>query len=241
MVRHDLFLVPLFALTLSVFQPFYLADALEYIPEHIEECVYKQIDHVDNFVDCKYSNTEDNVCQRNFKKLWKKLTRSRQGKAPVCSKEYPPSDPIISVVEACKSASFREQQCDKLTDAFLGLAHGDIDKDVCEDDKIRCPDGSYVSRNPKNNCKFYDCPVEKCSGSKKYCWDGSYVEQDPYDYCRYPDCPDCSGKKKYCPGGSYVYQDPDDDCRSPDCPRQSCSGSKKYCWDGSYVEQDPLS
>uniref|UniRef100_A0A7S4QZG5 Uncharacterized protein n=1 Tax=Ditylum brightwellii TaxID=49249 RepID=A0A7S4QZG5_9STRA len=175
MVRHDLFLVPLFALTLSVFQPFYLADALEYIPEHIEECVYKQIDHVDNFVDCKYSNTEDNVCQRNFKKLWKKLTRSRQGKAPVCSKEYPPSDPIISVVEACKSASFREQQCDKLTDAFLGLAHGDIDKDVCEDDKIRCPDGSYVGRNPKNYCKFYDCPVEKCRDTKKYCWDGSTI------------------------------------------------------------------
>mmetsp|Transcript_3035 Transcript_3035/g.4158 ORF Transcript_3035/g.4158 Transcript_3035/m.4158 type:complete len:335 (+) Transcript_3035:1-1005(+) len=239
MVRPNFSIAPLTALALSVFRFFFLADALEYIPEHSEKCVYQQIEYVSDLVDCAYSNTEDSVCQKKFKKLWKKLTRSQQGRAPVCSADYPPFASLVSVVGACKEASFREQQCDDLTDSFLELAHGGGDFGKCKDDEIRCPDGSFVGRDPQNNCKFYDCPFDGCSGSKRYCWDGSYVEQDPYDYCRYPDCPGCSNKKKYCWDGSFVYQDPRDNCKYPDCPDRGCSDVKKRCPDGSYVYQDP--
>lgn len=28
----------------------------------------------------------------------------------------------------------------------------------CTQDVKQCPDGSYVGRNPANNCNFYPCP-----------------------------------------------------------------------------------
>jgi hypothetical protein len=28
---------------------------------------------------------------------------------------------------------------------------------ACTDDVMQCPDGSYVSRDPLNNCQFYPC------------------------------------------------------------------------------------
>ncbi len=30
---------------------------------------------------------------------------------------------------------------------------------ACAQDVKQCPDNSYVSRNPANNCQFFDCPV----------------------------------------------------------------------------------
>ncbi len=30
---------------------------------------------------------------------------------------------------------------------------------ACTEDARECPDGTFVARNPANNCAFYDCPV----------------------------------------------------------------------------------
>lgn len=30
---------------------------------------------------------------------------------------------------------------------------------ACTADVMECPDGTFVSRNPANNCAFYDCPL----------------------------------------------------------------------------------
>ncbi|MEM4397837.1 MAG: hypothetical protein QW757_04405, partial [Candidatus Woesearchaeota archaeon] len=36
-----------------------------------------------------------------------------------------------------------------------------LKKVACTDDMKQCPDGSYVTRNPLNNCNFYPCPGEE--------------------------------------------------------------------------------
>ncbi len=41
--------------------------------------------------------------------------------------------------------------------ALLGCVEEERD---CAADVMECPDGTFVSRNPKNNCEFYECPVE---------------------------------------------------------------------------------
>ena len=30
---------------------------------------------------------------------------------------------------------------------------------ACTADVIECPDGTYVARDPTNNCEFFDCPI----------------------------------------------------------------------------------
>ena len=47
--------------------------------------------------------------------------------------------------------------------SFLMLALlGCIEEETgvfCPADAMECPDGTFVSRNPTNNCAFYDCSV----------------------------------------------------------------------------------
>lgn len=42
------------------------------------------------------------------------------------------------------------------------------DSAVCATDVMQCPDGSYVSRNPDNNCEFYDCEDDYQACYEKY-------------------------------------------------------------------------
>ncbi len=40
----------------------------------------------------------------------------------------------------------------------------------CDTDTFECDDGTFVSRNPNNNCEFYDCPVaQDCSPEEQIC------------------------------------------------------------------------
>jgi hypothetical protein len=38
-----------------------------------------------------------------------------------------------------------------------------LDGNSCWTDALQCPDGSYVSRNPNNSCKFEDCNASTCT------------------------------------------------------------------------------
>ena len=49
--------------------------------------------------------------------------------------------------------------------------------------------GSFVSRDPNNNCEFFDCP-EICDDTYYECADGSFVGRDPNNNCEFFDCPD---------------------------------------------------
>ena len=50
----------------------------------------------------------------------------------------------------------------------------------CTDDVKQCSDGSYVGRDPNNNCEFRPCPGEGvCINDVKQCPDGSYVKRVP--------------------------------------------------------------
>lgn len=50
----------------------------------------------------------------------------------------------------------------------------------CTNDVYQCPDGSYVGRDPNNNCEFRPCSGERaCTDDVKQCPDGSYVKRIP--------------------------------------------------------------
>lgn len=38
---------------------------------------------------------------------------------------------------------------------------------MCAADVKACPDGSFVGRDPMNDCKFKDCDTTACSASKE--------------------------------------------------------------------------
>jgi len=37
--------------------------------------------------------------------------------------------------------------------------HNEETTDFCTADALECSDGTFVARNPANNCEFFDCPV----------------------------------------------------------------------------------
>jgi len=63
---------------------------------------------------------------------------------------------------------------------------------ACLADVQECEDGSFVSRNPKKNCQFDDCPSTAtfCTDDAKECPDGSYVSRDYKNNCQFKPCPD---------------------------------------------------
>ncbi len=67
---------------------------------------------------------------------------------------------------------------------------------ACTMDAKLCPDGSYVGRDPQNNCEFKPCPTSVCITDTKLCPDGTYVPRDPQNNCEFKPCPgsDCSYK-----------------------------------------------
>jgi hypothetical protein len=67
---------------------------------------------------------------------------------------------------------------------------------VCAQDVMDCPDGSFVARDPENNCEFPACPEPQepeeklvCAQDVKECDDGSFVARDPNNNCEFKDCP----------------------------------------------------
>lgn len=93
----------------------------------------------------------------------------------------------------------------------------------CLDDVAMCRGGSFVRRDPENNCEFFPCPCDLvCTRDVKTCPDGSMVLRDPCNNCEFSECPCnaiCMGDTLPCPDGSSVSRDPCNECRFPPCPR----------------------
>ena len=69
----------------------------------------------------------------------------------------------------------------------------DIEEPIfCTQDVQECPDGSYVGRNPDNNCEFFACP-EANSDDEIFCTtdiiccDGKEMGRDPTTGCSCPE------------------------------------------------------
>lgn len=64
---------------------------------------------------------------------------------------------------------------------------------ACTMDAKVCDDGSYVGRNPNNNCEFFDCPSSNqlfCTQEVVICPDGTYVGRESQKNCQFKLCPD---------------------------------------------------
>ncbi len=63
---------------------------------------------------------------------------------------------------------------------------------VCAMDVFECEDGSFVSRDPANNCEFSPCSEKEpmiCTMDAKQCPDGSFVGRDGDNNCEFFPCP----------------------------------------------------
>merc|ERR1712048_66810 len=60
----------------------------------------------------------------------------------------------------------------------------------CTEDVKECDDGSFVSRNPLNNCEFNECRSSPmmCTKDVQECDDGSFVSRDPWNNCNFEAC-----------------------------------------------------
>jgi hypothetical protein len=63
---------------------------------------------------------------------------------------------------------------------------------ACTEEAMECPDGSFVGRNPSNNCAFDACPEAMilCTGDVQQCSDGSWVGRDANNNCEFKTCSD---------------------------------------------------
>jgi hypothetical protein len=63
---------------------------------------------------------------------------------------------------------------------------------ACTEEAMECPDGSFVGRNPANNCAFDACPEAMilCTGDVQQCSDGSWVGRDANNNCEFKTCSD---------------------------------------------------
>jgi hypothetical protein len=57
----------------------------------------------------------------------------------------------------------------------------------CTQDAMQCPDGSFVGRDPNNNCEFYPCE-NTCTKDAMQCPDGTIVGRDPNNNCEFYPC-----------------------------------------------------
>eukprot|EP01104_Vermistella_antarctica_P009007 TRINITY_DN22_c0_g1_i3.p1 TRINITY_DN22_c0_g1~~TRINITY_DN22_c0_g1_i3.p1 ORF type:complete len:383 (-),score=54.50 TRINITY_DN22_c0_g1_i3:45-1193(-) len=114
--------------------------------------------------------------------------------------------------------------------ALLFFASPSLANDVCTEEAKECPDGTFVARNPKNNCKFDECTMLVCTADVKLCADGfSYVSRDPSNGCQFQECP-CEPDEKKCEDGSSVSRDPDHDCTFKPCPfTVTCDNVDRKC------------
>eukprot|EP00562_Extubocellulus_spinifer_P002670 CAMPEP_0178472328 /NCGR_PEP_ID=MMETSP0696-20121128/1512_1 /TAXON_ID=265572 /ORGANISM="Extubocellulus spinifer, Strain CCMP396" /LENGTH=258 /DNA_ID=CAMNT_0020099511 /DNA_START=278 /DNA_END=1054 /DNA_ORIENTATION=+ len=85
---------------------------------------------------------------------------------------------------------------------------------------LRCPDNTWRTRDPANNCDFYSCgsSLGSCLSDVRQCTNpylNIYVARDPNAGCGYLSCPQtCTGEINEC-GQS---RDPFNSCNFPGCP-----------------------
>ena len=90
-----------------------------------------------------------------------------------------------------------------------------ITTNVCAQDVQQCPDGSYVARDPANNCNFKPCPTRICPDPiMPACASGTTPEKKSdekncvYYYCKTIPCPEVS--KPVCADGQSMTTKHDD-------------------------------
>jgi hypothetical protein len=94
---------------------------------------------------------------------------------------------------------------------FYASQFSDFTQKRCNADVRECNDGSFVERDPRNNCKFLMCPSSEeeemmelsvaakaasysgvhghCSDEVKRCTDGTFIRRDPRNKCEWFECP----------------------------------------------------
>lgn len=92
-------------------------------------------------------------------------------------------DVVITVKNAQVVTAVLDEQWDMLTQEFVG------DSFLCPADIRTCLDGSFVTRDPKNDCRFRPCDEGvACADDVFTCPDGSVVQRDPNNGCEFFAC-----------------------------------------------------
>ena len=119
---------------------------------------------------------------------------------------------------------------------------------TCHNDMLECEGGTFVTRNPDDNCEFYACPPVKettpeCEDELLECpGGGHYVGRDPTNGCEFFPCPEpipepsevestetatgCDEDFLRCSGGQLVFRNPLDGCNFFPCPETGPETSK---------------
>ena len=69
--------------------------------------------------------------------------------------------------------------------------------DACAMDVKECEDGSFLNRDPDNNCEFALCPEEElaCTMDVFDCGNDTFASRDPAKNCEFEACPkECTGE-----------------------------------------------
>lgn len=118
----------------------------------------------------------------------------------------------------------------------------------CTRDTKECPDGSAVSRDGRDNCKFFPCPTPAstealittqpsqeatCTQEVMECPDGSAVSRDPFNSCEFHPCPTSTSIST---AGSSTTPPPATSLRSHSLPRDPTT-PKTEKW--SYIITTP--
>lgn len=190
-----------------------------------------------------------NSCQ--FQSPWDSLDKYQknllEGKDPDCAPSYPPlscKDCPCGYFDGCNNCGCRPGAtgfgiCTKRSCAPASILPPKCKEcpqtPSCPTDVHKCPDGSFVKRDPNQKCMFPPCPPTQpvgCPEDAKQCPDGTFVTRDPNQRCMFPPCPGpivCPADTRLCPDGStFVSRDP-----SKNCAFQSCPSHPKEC--GSLV------
>lgn len=93
----------------------------------------------------------------------------------------------------------------------------------CLDEVKRCPDGSFVGRDPDNECEFFPCEYVfiGCTEESKQCSDGTFVYRTPERGCDFTPCNyalSCTRDVQMCLDGTHVYRNPRMNCEFDICP-----------------------
>lgn len=108
---------------------------------------------------------------------------------------------IVLVLVVAVVVYFVIQSSSTPTDETLIPVSSDEVMLLCPLDTQLCSDGSFVKKDPLNNCEFYDCPVDEnateseadstvCTLEVKTCPDGEEVGRESSRSCQFKLCSD---------------------------------------------------
>lgn len=101
-----------------------------------------------------------------------------------------------------------------------------------------CADGSRVQRDPKDNCRFAQCPI-KCLDDSLQCADGTLVFRDSSLQCSFSQCPEASAKSEIVSTESHhanVELRPGGD---PEVEHICGGRSDTWCWNEDNIDELP--